>query len=386
MHMRELQEEMIAWRRELHTMPEVGNHLPRTVNFVCRRLEEMGIEYELLVEGNAVVGLIRGSEGPCIALRADMDALPIKEETGLNFASTNGNMHACGHDSHVAMLLGAAKYLKASKAELRGTVKLLFQPGEEGYFGAKKMVEEGAMIQPEVDAVFGLHAGHIGDYGSQGQITFKKGVIMASSNTFEIEIKGRGAHGAYPHMGVDPIVAASALISSIQTMRAREIEATKACVITIGSIHGGVKENIIPESVKMTGTIRTLDLGLLNYIVKRLEEMCRGLELSHRVGVELDVKEGYPPTVNDEGFTDLAYNTARELFGEAAVYMDEAVMGAEDISFFLNQARGSYAFLVNPKEVEGKVYPHHHSKFDIDEAYMERGALLLAEVALRYLG
>lgn len=382
---KEWQAEMVDWRRKLHTIPEVGNHLPQTVAFVTEKLREMGIEYELSVGGNAVIALIKGSDGPCIALRADMDALPIKEETGLDFASTNGSMHACGHDSHVAMLLGAAKYLNVIKSELGGTVKLLFQPGEEGYFGAKKMLEEGCMDHPEVDVVFGLHAGHIGDFGREGDFTFKKGAIMASSNTFEIEIKGRGAHGAYPHMGVDPIVAAASLIHSIQDLRAREIEATQPCVITIGSIQGGVKENIIPESVKLTGTVRTLDLKVLDYIAVRLKEICKGLELIHRVGVDLDFKEGYLPTVNDEVFTEFAYAVARDLFGDSAIYMDKAVMGAEDISFFLNEARGTYAFMVNPGPIGGKIYPHHHPKFDIIEAYMERGALLLAEVARRFL-
>lgn len=384
-NMKELQADMVTWRRMLHTIPEVGNHLPQTVAFVTEKLDEMGIDYELSVGGNAVIGLISGSDGPCIALRADMDALPIKEDTGLDFASTNGNMHACGHDSHVAMLLGAAKYLNTIKSELRGTVKLFFQPGEEGYFGAKKMLEEGCMDHPRVDVVFGLHAGHIGDYGREGDFTFKKGAIMASSNTFEVEIKGRGAHGAYPHMGVDPIVAAASLINSIQALRAREIEATQPCVITIGSIQGGVKENIIPESVKLTGTVRTLDLKVLDYIASRLKDICKGLELTHRVGVDLDFKDGYPPTVNDEEFTDFAYEVARDLFGNSAIYMDGAVMGAEDISFFINEARGSYAFMVNPRPTDGIIYPHHHPRFDIIEAYMERGALLLAEVARRYL-
>lgn len=385
MNLRELQAEMVTWRRQLHSIPEVGNLLPQTVAYVTERLTEMGIKYELIVDGNAVVGLIRGTEGPCIALRADMDALPIKEDTGLEFASTNGNMHACGHDSHVAMLLGAAKYLSEIKSELRGTVKLLFQPGEEGYFGAKKMLDEGCMEDPKVDAVFGLHAGHIGDYGREGDFTFMKGAIMASSNTFEIEIKGRGAHGAYPHMGVDPIVAAASLINSIQDLRAREIEATKPCVITIGSIQGGVKENIIPESVKLMGTVRTLDLKVLDYIAARLENICKGIELTHRVGVNLDFKEGYPPTVNEEDFTGFAYDVARDLFGDSAVFMDRAVMGAEDISFFLNEVKGSYAFLVNPGPIGGKIHPHHHPRFDINEAYMGKGALLLAEVARRFL-
>lgn len=380
-----LQEEMVGWRRELHSMPEVGNSLPQTVAYISNRLDEMDIEYKTLVGGNAIVGLIRGGEGPCLALRADMDALPIREETGLAFASTNGSMHACGHDSHVAMLLGAAKYLNSKRNELDGSVKLLFQPGEEGFFGAKKMLEEGCMDDPKVDAVFGLHSGHIGDFGVKGQITFKKGAIMASSNTFIIEIKGRGSHGAYPHKAIDPIVAAASFIQAVQDMKAREIEASAPTVITIGSIHGGVKENIIPERVKMTGTIRTLDLEVLDYIIKRLKEISRGLELTHRVSVDIEVEEGYPPTVNDEEFTDFAYAVAREFFGEAAVFMDEAVMGAEDISFFMNESKGCYAFLVNPREVDGSIHPHHHAKFDIDEDYMERGARLLSEVALRFL-
>lgn len=380
-----IQKDMVAWRRALHGIPEIGNELPKTVAFVSAELSKMGVDYHYLVGGNAIVADITGGEGRCIALRADMDALPIKEDTGLSFASKNGNMHACGHDSHVSMLLGAAKYLVLNKDRLRGGVRLFFQPGEEGFFGAKRMLEDGCMGETEIDAVFGLHSGHIGDYGNKGEITFKKGAIMASSNTFDIEIRGRGAHGAYPHMSVDPIVAAANLVIMIQELKSREIDPSSPCVITIGSLHSGVKENIIPESCHISGTVRTLDLEILKYIDKRLGEICRGLELTNQVRVNYKMREGYPPTVNDEAFTEFAYEVANDLFGDAAVYMDKAVMGAEDISMFLNEAGGTYAFLVNPKEVGGKIYPHHHPRFDIDEEYMERGALLLAEVALRFL-
>lgn len=384
--MKNIQKDMVKWRRDLHKIPELGLVLPKTVAYISGVLKELGIEHDFLVDGNGIVGKIEGEHpGKVFALRADTDALPIIEETGLEFASTNGNMHACGHDGHTAMLLGAAKYLMARRDKIKGTIKLIFQPGEESAGGAKRMVEDGVLENPKVDAIFGIHEGNIGISNFIGGLSFKKGALMASSNIYDIKVTGHGAHGAYPHLSIDPITAASELILSLQQIKSREISTFEESVITVGSIHGGTKGNIIPEEVVLSGTIRTYNKEVLAFIQKRMAEICKGIELTRRVKVELIMGEGYPPTINDDDFTEFAYQVAKELFGEKAHYLEHGVMGAEDMSFYLEKVKGTYAFMVNPGLIEGVEYPHHHPKFDVDEKYFGQGALLLAEVALRYL-
>ncbi len=386
LEVQDLKNDMIRWRRDLHQIPELELVLPKTVKYVSNVLDELEIPYKYLVKGNAIVGEIKGKKtGKVIALRADMDGLPIVEETGLEFASKNGNMHACGHDGHTAMLLGAAKYLNARKDEISGTVKLLFQPGEEGAAGARHMVEEGALKKPDVDAVFGIHEGNIGSHNTMGDILFKKGAMMASTDSISIEVRGKGTHAAYPHKGIDPITIASELILEIQRMFTREISAQDIAIVSITSIHGGTAFNIIPESVQLKGTIRTINPEVREHIVTRLNEICDGIAKATRSNVKLVIPEGYPATINDPEFTEFAYNIAKELYGNSAVYMENPVMGGEDMSYFLRDAKGTYAFLVNPKEIDGVKYPHHHPKFDVDEDYFVRGATLLSTVAMKYL-
>ncbi len=383
--MKDIQPDMVKWRRDLHQIPELGLELPNTVKYVSSVLKEIGVEHKLLVNGNGIVATIVGEKpGKVIGLRADMDALPILEKTGLDFASTNGNMHACGHDGHTAMLLGTAKYLFSRRDKICGTVKLIFQPGEEGYHGARFMIQDGALENPKVDAIFGLHEGSIGST-EKGKIFFKKGPIMASANEYDIEITGYGSHGAYPQTSIDPITAASELVLSFQQILSREIATFEKVVLTVATIHAGTKSNIIPESAHLSGTIRTYNKDVLAFVKKRMAEICKGVELTRRVKIDLDIHEGYPPTINDPEFTEFAFGVAHELFGDDAYYAPEGVMGAEDMSYYLEKVPGAYVFLTNPNEVDGEIYPHHHPKFDVDEEYFQRGALMLSEVALRYL-
>ncbi len=254
--------------------------MPKTTNYITNKLDEMGIEYKTLVNGNAVVGLIKGiEEGNTIALRADTDALPIKEETGLPFASTNGGaMHACGHDGHAAMLLGAAKVLNDNRDKLKGNVKLLFQPGEEYPGGAKPMIEEGALENPKVDAVIGLHAGGIAPpNGEKGKITVSYGPMMASMDRVLIKIKGKGNHGAYPYLAIDPIVIAAEVVTALQNIISRETEATEPVVLSICRISGGYNQNIIPDNVELEGTIRTFDNNTRKRVDTRIEEIVKGV-------------------------------------------------------------------------------------------------------------
>lgn len=378
--------DIVKWRRDLHQIPELGLELPQTVNYVSKVLDELSIPYSYLVSGNAIVAELKGHhEGKVFAFRADMDGLPIAEETGLDFASKNGNMHACGHDAHTALLLGVAKYLNSMRTEWRGTIKLLFQPGEEFGNGAKCMVEEGALKNPDVDVIFGMHQGNLSLSDEHGTVAFKKGTILASSDSFDLFVEGRGTHAAYPNQGIDPIPIAAQLISEIQRIKSRELGFDDLAVISISGIQGGSSYNVCPESVHLTGTVRACDEELRSYILKRLEELCEGLSLATRAKIRIKVWDSCPATVNDAAFTEFAYQRAGEVCGNAVRLLETPVMGAEDMGFFLREVPGTYAFLVNPKAVDGVFYPHHHPKFDIDESRFEMAARLMTSVALAYL-
>ncbi|GAB6110013.1 M20 metallopeptidase family protein [Fusibacter bizertensis] len=387
MKMTEIQNDMVRWRRALHQIPEIGLKLPQTVTYVTNVLkEELNLNYELLLDGNAIVVLIQGEKpGKTIALRADMDGLAIVEETSLPFASKNGNMHACGHDGHTAMLLGAAKFLTNNKDQFNGTVKLLFQPGEEGPGGAKPMIEEGALENPKVDAIFGIHEGNISKELKTGNLAFKKGPMMASSDSLVITIKGKGSHGAYPQDSVDPIVIAAELILSLQQIVSREINPSEAAVISICMVHSGTALNIIPEETKLGGTVRTLNQDTREFIAKRIKEISSGIALAKRAEIVVEHTFKYPALVNDEEITELAMNAAKTLYPEDVITLKEAIMGGEDMAFFLEKVPGCYAYLSNPKQVEGEIYPHHNSKFDVDESYFQNGANLLVQVAIDFL-
>lgn len=378
--------DIVKWRRDLHQIPELGLELPQTVNYVSKVLDELDIPYSYLVSGNGIVAEIKGyQEGKVFAFRADMDGLPIVEETGLDFASKNGNMHACGHDAHTALLLGIAKYLNSIRTEWRGRIKLLFQPGEEFGNGAKLMVEEGALRNPDVDVIFGLHQGNLSLSEEHGTIVFKKGTILASSDSFDLFVEGKGTHAAYPNKGIDPIPIAAQLITEIQRIKSREIGAEEFAVISVSGIQGGSSYNICPESVHLMGTVRACDEALRAYILKRLEELCEGLSLATRAKVRINIWDSCPPTVNDAAFTEFAYQQAKKVCGDAVRRLEKPVMGAEDMGFFLREVPGTYALLINPRPVDGVLYPHHHPKFDIDEARFEMAARMMSSVALAYL-
>ncbi len=387
MDFKAIQQDMVKWRRDLHQIPELGNDLPQTVAYVSAVLDELGISYRKLVDGNAIVATIDGAKaGKCFALRADMDALPIVEQTGLPFSATGQNMHACGHDAHTAMLLGAAKYLADHRTDFKGTVKLLFQPGEEYPGGAKPMIDDGALQNPQVDAVFGLHNGRLSNEVPVGSVGFKRGEMMAAPDHIFIKVVGQGTHGAYPEQGKDPIVIASELVLALQRLISREKKATEPAVLSICRISGGYNHNVIPSEVELEGTIRTTSPELRNYYKERVEKICQHYAVMHDITIEADYNFGYPPLVNDDVITELAIATATELFGETSVYeMTEPVMGGEDMAYFINAVPGTYAFLANPASVDGVCYPHHHPKFDVDESCFEKGAKLHAAIAMAYL-
>ena len=384
---KKIEEEIINWRRDLHQIPEIGLELPKTAKYVCDTLVEMGIEHHTLVNGNAIVGIIKGFEdGNTIGLRADMDGLPIKEETGLSFASTNNSMHACGHDAHTAILLGAAKVLNNNRDKFKGNIKLLFQPAEEYPGGAKPMILEGALENPKVDAVMGLHVGGISNSIPKGNIGVCYANLMAAADVINIKIKGIGAHAAYPELSIDPITTACELVMSLQTIISRETRATDPAVLSICRIKGGNNHNIIPDYVELEGTVRTLNNETRHRIAKRIEEITKGITEAHGATYEYDYAFGYPPLINNSDFTRDFIESAKKIIPEEEITeIKVPIMGGEDMAYFLEEVPGTFFFLTNLKEIDGVCYGHHNSKFDIDEQLFWKGSSLLIQGALDYL-
>lgn len=384
---KEVQKDMVAWRRDLHQIPELGLELPKTSEYVRKVLDEIGIEYHTLINGNAIVALIRGGEkGKTIAIRADMDALPIKEETGLDFASTNGYMHACGHDGHTAILLGTAKVLHENRDKLKGNVKLLFQPGEEYPGGALPMIEEGALENPKVDAIIGLHNGNLHKDVGKGQIGVSYGPLMAAMDRVLIKVKGKGAHGAYPEQSIDPIIIASELVLALQTIISRETKAIEPAVLSICRIGGGFNQNIIPDEVELEGTVRTINNETRQRIARRIEELTKGITSGMGGDYEYSYDFKYPPLINSKEFTEFFVESANKILSpEDILEIKDPVMGGEDMAYFLEKVPGTFFFFNNPKEVDGIAYSHHNSKFDIDEELFYIGASLFVQTVIDYL-
>ena len=384
---KKIESQIISWRRDLHKMPELGLELPNTSRYVQAQLSQMGIEYHTLVEGNAIVGIIKGSEeGKTIALRADMDALPIREETGLPFASDNGSMHACGHDAHTAILLGAAKLLNENRDRLKGNVKLFFQPGEEYPGGALPMIKEGAMENPKVDAVLGLHNGSISKDVEKGKIGVSYGAMMASMDRILIKIKGKGSHGAYPEQSIDPISTSAEVISALQRIVSREVKAIDPAVLSITRINGGFNQNIIPDEVEMEGTVRAVNPETRNFIARRIEEVTKGITSAMRAECEVQYDFKYPPLINSKSFTESFVESAKKVISKEDIFeMKDPVMGGEDMAYFLEKAPGTYFFLSNPKEVDGEIYSPHNTKFDVDETTRQTGSSLFVQAVFDFL-
>ncbi len=382
-----LQEQLVAWRRELHRCPEVGLETPLTAAFISKKLTDLQIEHQTNVGGSGIVGIIRGGKkGQTIALRADMDALAIREDTGLSFASQNGNMHACGHDAHAAMLLGAAGILCTRRDQLRGNIKLIFQSGEEGPGGAKPMIEEGVLEDPCVDSVMGLHIGNQFHEVKNGQVGLHYGNVMACLDSFKIKITGRGCHGAMPNMGVDPIVIAAQVITALQTLVSREIVPTSPAVVTVGIVNGGVAYNIIPDEVVLIGTARALEQGVRDQLAGRIENLVAGIAQGMRGGYEFSYTYGYPPLVNNEEFTKGFKKTAEKIVGaKNVIEIAKPTMGGEDMAYYLEKVPGTFFFLGSGNPEKNADYPHHNARFDIDEDVLWKGTALLAQGAIDWL-
>ena len=395
-----IETQVVAWRRHLHENPELGNREFKTAEYILAHLKKFSnLDIRSNVAFTGIVATLKGGKpGPVIALRADMDALPVVERVQLPYASKVrstynkqdvGVMHACGHDTHVAMLMAAAELLSGMQKDIRGTIVFLFQPAEEGApegeeGGAKLMVREGCLDNPKVEAIFGLH---INSGTEVGRINYKPAGAMAASDELRIKIKGKQTHGASPWNGVDPIVVSAQVINGLQTIVSRQMDLTnEAAVITIGKINGGVRNNIIPEEVEMVGTIRTLDNKMQDNIHARIKLTAEKIAESMGATAEVVIRRGNPVTYNDPALTDMMLPTMKEVAGESNVKLVHATTGAEDFSFYAQKVPGLFLFLGGmTKGLDPSLaMPHHTPDFFIDDSGMKLGVRTLCYLALDY--
>ena len=372
-------EKIVALRREIHREPELGFDTEKTAAKVLAALDGLPLEIQTGVAENGVVATLEGEgDGPTVGLRADMDALPIYEETGLPFASeTDGKMHACGHDGHTSMLVGAVHALSGMRHRLNGTLRFFFQPAEEGEAGGKVMVDAG--VADDVDSIFALH---LWPGLSFGRAATKAGPIMAAADAFEMKVRGAGGHGAMPHLTADAIAMAAQIVTALQTVVSREVDPVEPAVLTVGEIGAGTAYNIIPETARLGGTVRTLNENLRLKMPERIEHLARGVAQGMRGDVQFDYEFSYPVTVNDEDAARRALGVAGDLLGEEnALELTKPSMGAEDFAYFLEKIPGAFIWLGVGEDVSGL----HTPTFAFDEEILSLGSALLTALALESL-
>jgi amidohydrolase len=381
--------EILPWltevRRDFHSHPEFGMEEFRTKDKICEYLDAMGIPFEAGIANTGVVGLIQGEQdGKTVALRADMDALPIFEQNDVSYKSTiDGKMHACGHDAHMTVLLGAAKLLNQNKHLIKGNVKLLFQPAEETVGGAKPMIEDGVLEDPKVEAIFGLH---VDSHIPVGKIGVKYGQMNASSDTITIMVKGKNAHGAYAYKGKDAILIAAQMISVLQTIISRGVDARQSAVISIGVIHGGTQGNIVADEVKFVGTVRTLTPEVRQSVLKKLEETVTYVARGMGGKAVLSIEPGYTSLINDDTMVDIVKRSAKQLLGEDNVkVIDMPSLGVEDFAFFAEAVPGAFFRLGVRNEEKGIIHDVHTPLFNLDEESLPIGVAMQVYNVLTFL-
>ena len=375
---------IIDIRRELHKHPELMYEEVKTSALVRRELDNLGIEYQSPIAKTGVLASIGNGNGPCVALRADMDALPIHEETDVPFRSeVDGKMHACGHDCHTAMLLGAAKILKSKENEFNGTIKLFFQPAEEGGAGGKLMREEGALENPKVERIFGLH---VWPQMPTGQIGSREGTFLAATTFLDLTIKGVGGHAAVPHLTKDPVLTSAQIITNLQSIVSRELDPLDSGVVSISAIQGGQAANVIPSEVKLLGTLRSLTMDGLKKLQKRVKEIAENVAEAHDCEAIVEYPgNDYPPTVNDGEMWDFAKKVGSDMLGEENVSDLDAVMGGEDFAYYTEKVKGCFVVLGMQNKDINAIYSVHHPMFKADEDALHIGTALHTMFALKSL-
>ncbi len=383
------QPRLMEWRRHLHQRPELGFREQLTAEFIAQKLQEWGIEHETGIATTGIVAIVQGTAPTSqpkqvLAIRADMDALPIQEENDVPYKSLHdGFMHACGHDGHVSIALGTAYYLSQHQDSFAGTVKFIFQPAEEGPGGAKPMLEAGVLQNPTVDAIIGLHLWNNLPLGTVG---VRSGALMAAVETFYCKIQGKGGHGAMPHQTVDAIVVAAQIVTALQAIVSRNVDPLNAAVVTVGKLHAGNAKNIIADTAQMDGTVRYFNPALEGFFGQRVEQVISGICQSYGASYELNYIPYYPPVINDESIANLVRSVAEAVVETPAGIVPECqTMGGEDISFFLQAVPGCYFFLGSANPAKNLAYPHHHPRFDFDETALSMGVEIFVRCVEKFL-
>jgi len=379
----ELYPQTVAVRRRLHQHPELSYHESNTASFVYESLSKLGLDVRKNVGGNGVTALLRGGKpGPTVALRADIDALPIQDEKQCDYASkVQGVMHACGHDAHTAALLSAAECLSERRSELRGNIRFIFQHAEEvSPGGAISMIKDGVL--DDVDAIYGVH---LWTPLPTGIASSSPGAVMGIADEFHIHITGKGGHGGLPHQAIDSVVIGSQLVMNLQSIVSRAVDPIEPCVVSVGSIHAGSGFNVIAESCKLSGTVRTFSENVRDKVVERIRAISEQTCAMFGATVRVDYKYGYPPVVNDAVEAERFFQTGTALFGEDRIKPLAPLMAGEDFAYYLQRVPGCFVFVGAGNTDKGIIYPHHHPKFDIDEPAMIHSASLLIALALNYM-
>lgn len=384
LEIRSLQSQLVQWRRQLHQYPELGFQERLTSTMVAKKLQEWGIKHQTGIAKTGIVATIESPySGPVLAIRADMDALPIQEENPVPYCSQHpGIMHACGHDGHTAIALGTAYYLSQHRRDFRGTVKIIFQPAEEGPGGAKPMVEAGVLKNPDVDALIGLHLWNRLPLGTVG---VRSGALMAAVECFECTIHGQGGHGGMPEQTVDSIIVAAQIINNLQTIVARNVNPIDAAVVTVGQLNAGTALNVIADSATMRGTVRYFNPAFDGYFKQRLEAIIKGICQSQGAKYELNYWKLYPPVINNQEMAELVSSVALDVVETPVGVVPECqTMGGEDVSFFLQEVPGCYFFLGSANPEKDLAYPHHHPRFDFDETALGMGVEIFVRCVEKY--
>ncbi len=377
---RSLQPQLIEWRRHLHQKPELGFQEKLTAEFVSQKLREWGIVHQTGIAKTGIIAVIEGkkkhehpeTQTQVLAIRADMDALPIQELNEVPYRSQHdGVMHACGHDGHTAIALGTAYYLHHHRDSFAGTIKIIFQPAEEGPGGAKPMIEAGVLQNPDVNAIIGLHLWNNMPLGTVG---VRAGALMAAVESFRCTIRGRGGHGAIPHQTIDSVVVASQIVNALQTIVARNVNPIDSAVVTVGKLHAGTKGNVIADTAHMSGTVRYFNPVLESFFKERVEQIIAGVCQSHGASYDLDYWKLYPATINDGDMAELVRSVAEKVIETPLGVVPECqTMAGEDMSYFLQEVPGCYFFLGSANPSKNLAYPHHHPRFDFDETALAMG-------------